>query len=144
MTHPEIRFLNLRIRGRSQAKTEAEIIAIFHASTKPIARSAGRSYVAAAYRSGTKLVDIRTSLVHDYTRRGGVFSTEIMFPDGTSTERNALWNAAESAEKRKDGRTGREWIIALPAELDDGARQKLASAFGIELANLLPFQMIWQ
>ncbi|RMU15789.1 MobA/MobL family protein, partial [Pseudomonas savastanoi] len=81
------------------------------------------------------LVDMRTGLVHDYTRRGGVVSTEIMLPDGTSAERNALWNAAESAEKRKDGRTGREWIIALPAELDDGARQELASAFGIELAT---------
>lgn len=78
---------------------------------------------------------MRTGLVHDYTRRGGVVSTEIMLPDGTSAERNALWNAAESAEKRKDGRTGREWIIALPAELDDGTRQELASAFGIELAT---------
>ncbi|WP_235752694.1 MobA/MobL family protein, partial [Pseudomonas amygdali] len=78
---------------------------------------------------------MRTGLVHDYTRRGGVVSTEIMLPDGTSAERNALWNAAESAEKRKDGRTGREWIIALPAELDDSARQELASAFGIELAT---------
>ncbi|RMO40254.1 MobA/MobL family protein, partial [Pseudomonas savastanoi] len=93
------------------------------------------SVAAAAYRSGTELVDMRTGLVHDYTRRGGVVSTEIMLPDGTSAERNALWNAAESAEKRKDGRTGREWIIALPAELDDGARQELASAFGIELAT---------
>ncbi|PYD02664.1 conjugal transfer protein TraA [Pseudomonas syringae pv. maculicola] len=124
------------LRGRSQAKAEAKAIAIFHASTKPIARSAGRSSVAAAaYRSGTELVDMRTGLVHDYTRRGGVVSTEIMLPDGTSAERNALWNAAESAEKRKDGRTGREWIIALPAELDDSARQELASAFGIELAT---------
>ncbi|MHB9827984.1 TraA [Pseudomonas savastanoi pv. nerii] len=124
------------LRGKSQAKAETKAIAIFHASTKPIARSAGRSSVAAAaYRSGTELVDMRTGLVHDYTRRGGVVSTEIMLPDGTSAERNALWNAAESAEKRKDGRTGREWIIALPAELDDGARQELASAFGIELAT---------
>ncbi|MFO3664258.1 MobQ family relaxase, partial [Pseudomonas amygdali] len=114
----------------------ARAIAIFHANTKPIARSTGRSSVAAAaYRSGTELVDMRTGLVHDYTRRGGVVSTEIMLPDGTSAERNALWNAAESAEKRKDGRTGREWIIALPAELDEGARQELASAFGIELAT---------
>ncbi len=78
---------------------------------------------------------MRTGLVHDYTRRGGVVSTEIMLPDGTSAERNALWNAAELAEKRKDGRTGREWIIALPAELDEAARQELASAFGIELAS---------
>ncbi|WP_099456708.1 MobQ family relaxase [Pseudomonas amygdali] len=124
------------LRGKSQAKAEAKAIAIFHASTKSIGRSAGRSSVAAAaYRSGTELVDMRTGLVHDYTRRGGVVSTEIMLPDGTSAERNALWNAAETAEKRKDGRTGREWTIALPSELDDSARQELASAFGIELAT---------
>ncbi|WP_235654478.1 MobA/MobL family protein, partial [Pseudomonas amygdali] len=55
-----------------------------------------------------------------------------MLPDGTSAERNALWTAAETAEKRKDGRTGREWTIALPSELDDSARQEL---FGIELAT---------
>ncbi|WP_235813780.1 MobA/MobL family protein [Pseudomonas ficuserectae] len=87
------------------------------------------------YRSGTELVDMRTGLVHDYTWRDGVFYTAIMLPDGTSAERNALWNAAESAEKRKDGRTGREWIIALPAELDEDARQELASEFGIELVT---------
>ena len=32
-------------------------------------------------------------------------------------EREEIWNAAELAEKRKDGRTAREWVIALPAEL---------------------------
>ncbi|MDT3227949.1 MULTISPECIES: MobQ family relaxase [Pseudomonas syringae group] len=136
LTYFKIRFLKRPIWGRSQAKTEAKAIAIFHASTKSIARSAGRSSVAAAaYRSGTELVDMRTGLVHDYTWRDGVFYTAIMLPDGTSAERNALWNASESAEKRKDGRTGREWIIALPAELDEDARQELASAFGIELAT---------
>lgn len=78
---------------------------------------------------------MRTGLVHDYTRKGGVVSTEIILADGGSAERNALWNAAEVAEKRKDSRTAREWIIALPAELDEGQRQELATAFGIELAT---------
>ncbi|MGP5371279.1 MobQ family relaxase, partial [Pseudomonas helleri] len=101
-----------------------------------MSRSTGRSSVAAAaYRSGTELVDMRTGLVHDYTRKGGVVSTEIILPDGGSAERNALWNAAEAAENRKDSRTAREWIIALPAELDEGQRQELATGFGIELAT---------
>ncbi|MDD2657786.1 MAG: MobQ family relaxase, partial [Candidatus Pacebacteria bacterium] len=105
-------------------------MAIYHASTKPIARSAGRSAVAAAaYRAGVELVDARTGLVHDYTRKGGVERTEILTPDGIGVERNALWNAAELAEKRKDARTAREWIVALPSELSAGQRTDLARDF---------------
>jgi hypothetical protein len=111
-------------------------VAIYHASTKPIARSAGRSAVAAAaYRAGTELVDVRTGLVHDYTRKGGVERTEILTPDGLGCERNALWNAAELAEKRKDARTAREWIIALPSELDTEQRAALARDFAQALVT---------
>ena len=81
------------------------------------------------------MVDERTGLVHDYTRKGGVVSAEIIAPDGGSAERSALWNAAESAENRKDSRTAREWIVALPAELDAGQRRELAVSFGAELAR---------
>ena len=111
-------------------------MAIYHASTKPIARSAGRSAVAAAaYRAGTELVDARTGLVHDYTRKGGVERTEILTPDGLGCERNALWNAAELAEKRKDARTAREWIVALPSELDAEQRAALARDFAQALVT---------
>lgn len=111
-------------------------MAIFHASTKSISRSAGRSAVAAiAYRTACRLVDERTGQVHDYTRKGGVTVTEIFLPDGGSAERNALWNAAEAAEKRKDARTAREWVIALPSELDAQQRYELATGFSIELAT---------
>ena len=47
-------------------------MAIYHCSTKPLARSSGRSAVAAAaYRSGHCLVDERQGLEHNYTRRCG-------------------------------------------------------------------------
>ncbi|WP_323370301.1 MobA/MobL family protein, partial [Pseudomonas helleri] len=36
---------------------------------------------------------------------------------------------------RKDSRTAREWIVALPAELDAGQRRELAVSFGAELAR---------
>lgn len=111
-------------------------MAIYHASTKPIARSAGRSAVAAAaYRAGVELVDARTGLVHDYTRKGGVELTDILTPDGQGAERNVLWDAAEQAEKRKDARTAREWIVALPAELDAGQRRDLARDFAQALVE---------
>ena len=125
----------LRGKSRSQ-KQRRRPVAIYHASTKPIARSAGRSAVAAAaYRAGVELVDVRTGRVHDYTRKGGVELTEILTPDGLGVERNALWNAAELAEKRKDARTAREWIVALPAELDAGQRTDLARDFAQALVE---------
>lgn len=111
-------------------------MAIYSASTKVIGRAAGRSAVAAAaYRAGVALTDERQGLAHDYTRKGGVVSAEIVAPDGGSADRAALWNAAERAETRKDGRTAREWVVALPAELDAGQRAELARAFGRALAS---------
>lgn len=82
-----------------------------------------------------ELVDERTGVVHDYTRRSGVVSAEVILPDGGTADRGAVWNAAEAAENRKDARTAREWVIALPAELDAGERSALAHSFGVELAR---------
>ncbi|MGF1278086.1 MobQ family relaxase [Acetobacter pasteurianus] len=111
-------------------------MAIYRAETKPISRKDGRSAVAAAaYRSGASLVDDRTGNVHDYTRRRGVVTTGIITPDGQGCERNALWNGAEAAEKRKDARTAREWVLALPVELTDAQRLELTERFSRSLAE---------
>ncbi len=90
---------------------------------------------AAAYRAGVVLTDDRTGRVHDYTRRTGVASAEVILPDGATADRAALWNAAESAERRKDSRTAREWLLALPDELDAPQRAALARAFAVELVE---------
>jgi len=111
-------------------------VAIYHLSVKSISRSAGRSVVAAAaYRAGQELTDERQGMTHDYTRKQGVEDAFIVAPDGAdwAQDRNALWNAAEAAEKRKDAKTGREYELALPAELDAGARKELARDFAREL-----------
>jgi len=113
-------------------------LAIYHLSVKSISRSAGRSVVAAAaYRAGQELTDERQGLTHDYTRKQGVEDAFIVAPDGAdwAQDRNALWNAAEAAEKRKDAKTGREYELALPAELDAGARAALARDFARELVD---------
>jgi ATP-dependent exoDNAse (exonuclease V) alpha subunit len=111
-------------------------VAIYHLSTAPMSRTEGRSAVAAAaYRSGTELADARTGQVFDYTRKGGVLSAEIVTPAGVPVpEREALWNAAEAAERRKDSRIAREWRVALPAELDDDQRKELARELGQAIA----------
>ncbi|OUI89447.1 conjugal transfer protein TraA, partial [Acetobacter persici] len=113
-------------------------MAIYHLSVKSISRSAGRSVVAAAaYRAGQELTDERQGLTHDYTRKQGVEAAFIVAPDGAdwAQDRNALWNAAEAAERRKDAKTGREYELALPAELDAGARKQLARDFAAELVE---------
>jgi len=113
-------------------------VAIYHLSVKSISRSAGRSVVAAAaYRAGQELTDERQGLTHDYTRKQGVEDAFIVVPDGAdwAQDRNALWNAAEAAEKRKDAKTGREYELALPAELDADARKQLARDFAAELVE---------
>lgn len=112
-------------------------MAIYHCSTKPLARSSGRSAVAAAaYRSGDCLVDERQGIEHDYTRRRGVIHAELVLPEGAGAwTRAELWNAAEKAEKRKDARTAREWEVALPEELGDKDRQDLALRFARGLAS---------
>jgi len=113
-------------------------VAIYHLSVKSISRSSGRSVVAAsAYRSGVELTDERQGMTHDYTRKQGVEDAFIVAPIGAdwAQDRNALWNAAEAAEKRKDAKTGREYELALPAELDAGARAALAQDFAAELVE---------
>ena len=108
-------------------------MAIYHLSVKIIGRSAGRSVTAAAaYRSGTRIADDRTGLVHDFQRKGGVMHREIMLPDAAPAwmgDRVALWNAVEKAERRKDSQLAREVEIALPRELDQETRLSLVKDF---------------
>jgi len=108
-------------------------MAIYHLSIKTVKRSTGRSAVAAAaYRSATKLIDDRTGQTYDYTRKQGVVFSEILIPETAPCElskRNALWDSAEGAEKRKNSVTAREYEIALPAELDNKSQQSCVHDF---------------
>jgi len=113
-------------------------LASYHLAVKSVSRSTGRSApAAAAYRSGQRLLDERTGLVHDYTRRSGVEATAILTPVGAAwaQDRAALWNAAEAAEKRKDAKVAREYEVALPAELDAAGRLDLAREFAAALVD---------
>src|SRR3546814_16526868 len=107
-------------------------MASYHLAVKSVARSTGRSAVAAvAYRAGVCLENERDGLVHDYTRRGGVEDALIVVPEGAewAQDRSALWNAAEAAEKRKDAKVARAYEAGLTDELDAGQRRKLVRAF---------------
>lgn len=114
-------------------------MAIYHLSVKAISRSAGRSATAAAaYRAGVEITDTRTGEVHDYTRKRGIVSADLVLPAGApewAADRSALWNAAEHAERRKDACVAREYEVALPAELPADARRQLALDFAQEMAD---------
>lgn len=111
-------------------------MAIYHCSTKTINRSKGRSAVAAsAYRAGEKLQDERTGLTHDFTKKEGVIHSEIISNLGVQIDRSDLWNMAEQVENRKDARTAREWVIALPDELNQQERQNVAQEFAQKLVD---------
>ena len=108
-------------------------MAIYHLSIKTVKRSTGRSAVAAAaYRTATNLIDDRTGQTYDYTRKQGVEFSEILIPKTAPrnlSERNALWDSAEAAEKRKNSVTAREYEIAFPAEFNDEQKQACVHEF---------------
>ena len=108
-------------------------MAIYHCSVKVISRSSGASAVAAgAYRSGEKILDEKTGLVHDYTKKEGVDHTQIIAPDDAPEwvyDRSTLWNEVEACEKRKDSQLCREIQVALPKELSLEQNKKLVCEF---------------
>ena len=89
---------------------------------KVISRGTGRSAVAAAaYMSCSRIYNDYDGVQHDYTRKQGLVWQQVFLPDMAPAEwvdREVLWNAVEDAEKTKDSRLAREFVVALPVELD--------------------------
>ena len=112
-----------------------------HITTTPISRKDGRSAVAcAAYRAGVTLEDNRYEKTHDYSKKRGVMSADIILPSSLKAQdftvsRSELWNKAEKAENRKDARVAREWLINLPYELNEDDRKAVAHEFAQALAD---------
>ena len=108
-------------------------MAIYHLNAKIISRSNGQSATeAAAYRAAEKIYDERTGETFNYTRKKGVYATEILTPHNAPDwmlDRPQLWNAAELFEKRSNSRTAREFDIALPTELTHPQKQELVKNF---------------
>jgi len=106
-------------------------IAFAHVSVH--SRSKGHSAVAgAAYRAGDNLLDLRTGEVHNFKNRHDVVYSSIILPDGANAkfaEREYLWNTVESFEKRKDSQVAKDYILALPKELDLETNIQLARNF---------------
>jgi ATP-dependent exoDNAse (exonuclease V) alpha subunit len=100
----------------------------------------------AAYRSGERIRDERSGRTYDHTDRQDVMHKEILLPArfagaamSWATDRSALWNAAEIAEKQKNARVAREYMIALPRELTHPQRVNVVRGFAQELAERYGF-----
>ena len=96
-------------------------MAIYHLEAKVISRGTGRSACAAsAYMSCSAIYNDYDGIQHDYTRKQGLVWEHVFLPDCAPAEwqdRAKLWNAVEEAEKTKDSRLAREFVVALPIEL---------------------------
>lgn len=111
-------------------------MAIYHLTVKAYSRRDGHSSTAAAaYRAGVCIEDALTGETHDYTKRHGVAFSALCLPGDQTANRAEFWNRVEAHHKRGDAVTCREVVVALPAELDDTARQDLAHAFAKHLAD---------
>jgi ATP-dependent exoDNAse (exonuclease V) alpha subunit len=111
-----------------------------HFAVNVIQRSAGRSVTAAvAYRTYTTIRDERTGQTFDYSRKRGLEFAGNILPVGIDIDRYKttaeLWNAVEVSETRKNSIVGREYVIAIPAELDEEGRKHLVVEFAAHIAN---------
>lgn len=97
-------------------------MAIYHLEAKIVSRGMGRSAVAAtAYMSCSRMLNNYDGVQHDYTRKHGLVWQQVFLPPMAPAEwqdREKLWNAVETTETAKDNRLAREFVVALPVELN--------------------------
>lgn len=108
-------------------------MAIYHLEAKVVRRGAGRSAVAAsAYLSCSRLYNDYDGIQHDYTKKQGLVWQEVFLPEYAPQEwqdREKLWNAVEEVETAKDSRLAREFVVALPIELNREEQIELLQEF---------------
>jgi len=117
-------------------------MAMMHFDVPYVSRARGSNAVArAAYIARDRIHSESRHQHFDYRARGGLEHSEIVLPDGVAgsagwaRDRTQLWNAAERVEVPANARTAREYIIALPYEMEPTARLRLAQSFAHSLAD---------
>jgi len=100
-------------------------MAIYYFDVSNVSRNSGKksssSVASSAYQNRACYTDERTGEVYDYTKKGGLYHSEILSPDNApeslTTSPDTLWNSVEATEKRKDSRLAKSFKISLPLEL---------------------------
>lgn len=114
-------------------------MSIFHFTIKIGSRGKGQNAIAAAaYRSGTRLMNKELLQVSDYTRKNGVVYSEIALCANAPSEyanREILWNAVHQIEKQKNAQLWREFEAALPVELHHDEHIQIVRSFVKQLTE---------
>lgn len=116
-------------------------MAIYTIQIKPVSRANGHSAIAKiAYNCRDKITNIQTGEIHKYNSKK--MSADLLHSEITYRElridnscRAQIWNSAELAEKRKDSRTAREYVVALPKELNLEDNIELVREFAREITR---------
>jgi len=124
-------------------------MAVYFLNLKTFGRANNSSAVsAAAYRAGERIHDERSGRTYDHSERQDVMHKEIVVPSPFSSaelswahDRATLWNTAEHAETRKNARVAREYLVALPVELNSEQQVALTRGFAHELSDRYGFAL---
>ena len=121
-------------------------MAIGHIAVRVHSRSKGHSAAAAvAYRTGTVIVDQRTGIVHDFSRRtkhGDVVDTG-MVGAGQFADVSTYAGSIELADTRRNSCVLRDVQTALPCELTEPQGVALTAEFAELLARRYRTHCVW-
>lgn len=96
-------------------------MAIFHLQVKILGREGKSAVASAAYQSAQNLTNSEDGKTYDYQKKTGVIYSEIMLPEEAPEllkDRSELWNKVQSLETRKNAQFAKEFVVALPNELE--------------------------
>jgi hypothetical protein len=114
-------------------------MATYRLSVYVAKRSDGRSATAmAAYRACEAVTDLRTGEQHDYTRKAGLLSSQMILPENApewARDRAEMWNRSEASHRKGNAIVAREIQLSLPHELDAVQRREVTTQFAQQMAD---------
>lgn len=105
---------------------------LYHFSTSAVRRARNESTAGrAAYIFGKRLYDVSRDAYVDNQREDVIWGKVFLPPDAPEEYRElqAICDAMEKAEKRKDARTARQYIASLPREVPQTAQIRIVGNF---------------
>lgn len=122
--------LKAKAKAKTPKRKEKGLLkmASYHCQIQAINRKDRSMVAVSAYINAKSYTDDRTGMTFDYSNKSGVLYSYAYAIDENNkrvkVDNLELWNKAEQAEKRKDARVGREYIIAIPHELMQKGKRK--------------------